>query len=100
MDRKVIVIEFGNSFVRGGFASEFTPRFIIPNSISSKINSLTCDNIITRIIFEFMINIFTEYLPSKIKECRVVIIENMFSPTYFRDALITVLLSDMQVINY
>lgn len=95
---KVIVIEIGNSFIRGGYSNEFSPRFIIPNSISSKINSSTCNTIINRIIFEFMIKIFTEYLPSKIKECRIIIIEKILSPTYLRDALITVLLRDMQVI--
>ena len=41
--------------------------------------------------------IFLEYLQIRSKDCNVLIIENMFAPTMFRDQLFNVLLNEMQV---
>lgn len=85
-----VLLEFGSVFLRGGLAGESGPRFIVsaPRENSSRLS-----------LFEFLSAIFNKYLPVKTKECRVLIIEKIFSHTRFRNDLLTVLLKDMQVLE-
>jgi len=84
-----IVLEFGSVFLRGGVAGESGPRFIVPSIVGAS----------RLLLFESLSALFLKYLPVKLKECRILVIEKIFSSTSFRNDLFTVLLRDMQVLE-
>ena len=84
-----IVLEFGSVFLRGGVAGESGPRFIVPSLVGAS----------RLLLFESLSALFLKYLPLKLKECRVLVIEKIFSCTSFRNDLFTVLLRDMQFLE-
>lgn len=95
-----VVLEIGSTLVRGGIAGECVPRFIIPTPFFNMHNSQGDDLSHVSIkmnCLEGIRLIFLEHLQIRSKDCNVLIIENMFAPTFFRDQLFNVLLNEMQV---
>ena len=80
-----MVIEIGSRFVRVGFAGEMKPRFQEDTSIilpsHSSLSPLSVH------LFEVFSSVFLDKLNVKPKECRVLIVENMFSSRMFRECL-------------
>jgi hypothetical protein len=108
----VVVIEIGGSYVRAGIAGESSPRctlgFGADTSLGSKYPRVgiessgsikyTPQSYYLRVV-EFMSKIFNVHLPIRPKECAVVVVECMLEARVFRDAVLTVLLKDIQVQN-
>lgn len=101
--RHSVVIEIGKQFMRGGFAGESCPRFVTPlhhqtseSSSSSNSEGGLVDLPLTS-LHEIMQEIFQEKLLVKPKECRVLIVENIFTVKKLRQALFQILFSECQV---
>jgi len=96
-----VVLEIGSTHVRGGFAGECVPRFVIPTPFRFTNKSALGEQLSTseiRIIcLEGLRMIFLEYLQIRSKDCSVLVIENMFAVAVFRDQLFNVLLNEMQI---
>jgi hypothetical protein len=121
----VVVIEVGSVLLRIGIAGEAHPRFIIPiqqffsstsssdwavyqalqgrmtpdtaSSSSSSQRVPTAADFRRKLVVLFN-RIFLDYLHVSSKECKVIIIEKLHTPTAIRDGLMTALLKDLQVI--
>lgn len=116
------VIEVGSSFLRIGIAGEPQPRFIVPvHQFFSPISSsnwavyqalqgcATHDSPSSsprrpptaadcrRHLVVLFNRIFLDYLHVTPKECKVIIIEKLHTPTAVRDGMMTALLKDLQV---
>ena len=120
------VIEIGSILLRVGIAGEPHPRFIIPveqffsptsssdlavyqalqgckapdNSFSSSSSSAvmapTAADFRRKLVVMFN-RIFLDYLHVSSKECKVLVIEKLHTPTAIRDGIMTALLKDLQV---
>ena len=102
-NQQTVVIELGSSLLRVGIAGEPSPRFIAPINAFPELRTCTSETQgpgrIRRLYAEFFQNIFLEYLQMKSRDCRVLIIEKLFSPRLQRNSLLTSLLKDIQVID-
>ena len=96
-----VVLEIGSSVVRGGYGGECSPRFIMKSPFFSlyKINDNILQEEVRMNCLEGLRLIFLEYLQIRSKDCHVLIIENMFAPTVFRDQLFNALLNELQVLS-
>jgi hypothetical protein len=102
--QQTVVIELGSSLLRVGIAGEPVPRYIVPMSAFPEMGKCTKKTLgpgrIRRLYAEFFQSIFIEYLQVKSRDCRVLIIEKLFSPRLQRNSLLTALLKDIQVLDF
>jgi hypothetical protein len=103
-NQQTVVIEMGSSLLRVGIAGEPSPRYIVPMGIFPEMGKCTNKTLgpgrIRRLYAEFFQSIFIEYLQVKSRDCRVLIIEKLFSPRLQRNSLLTALLKDIQVLDF
>jgi hypothetical protein len=91
---KVVVLEFGSRFIRGGFNDEHCPRFILESDI------MLCSddsNFYSEMIF-MLRKIFMEMLQIKTKLYSVLVIEKLTMKQLYRDVILTILHKEFQVI--
>ena len=94
---KTIVVEFGSKYIRGGYAGESSPRFVLESDGILDIDD--SQSLVYKLIDLFQ-RIFIEKLVIKAKECSVIVLEKLSFKRTFRNHLFTVLLKDFQVHDY
>lgn len=94
-----VIIEFGNAYIRIGFAGEPTPRHILPsNSFFTKfVSSSSDDQDWDAKLLPLMEDIFTHHLLIRPKNHRVIVLEPIISPRLFRKSLTDILLTSLKV---
>jgi actin-related protein len=105
VEKLAIVIEIGSEFTKCGFAGESAPRHIVRSEIKRNGNmhrvhdpeSVLEENELKEILIDFFFEIFYKYLLVKTSERRVLVCENPWTPTVFRQALASVLLTHYKV---
>uniref|UniRef100_A0A1I7XE79 Actin-related protein 10 n=1 Tax=Heterorhabditis bacteriophora TaxID=37862 RepID=A0A1I7XE79_HETBA len=104
--KPAVVIEIGTKLTKCGFAGEFVPRAIIrtqfiDESLNLNQDILKGNNGGSRpdisVFFKFFKHIFYSHLLSMPRERRVIIVENILSPTNLRKTICKVLLELLDV---
>ena len=99
-----LVFELGNSILRLGIAGEPVPRAVVLLSDFPQLDrcidgKITEPDRIRKCYTEFLYHVFSDLLQIKSRDCRVLIIENLFTRRLHRNCLLTSLLKDLQVIS-
>lgn len=94
---RTVVIELGDTLIRGGIGGEVNPRFVC-NTNDYSLNDLTNNESQLKEKLQYMFTVFfCQYIPFKSKDCRILIIEKFLSKKILRDCLVSILLIDFQV---
>ena len=97
---RTVVIELDDTVIRVGLGGELTPRFTGFRSdygLTHHHHHQHRDKIKEQL--HYMITVlFSQYIPFKPKECRVLVVEKLLSPRVLRDCLVSILLLDFQVL--
>lgn len=109
-EKVAVILDIGESYTKCGFASEVSPRHIIPSSVKRNINGKVSvetvaphdvNNISSEHLYgvlrDFLQFIYFRYLLVNPKERRVVICESVLWPTKFRETLAKVLFHHFEV---
>ena len=105
-----VIIDIGEAYTKCGFASDVSPRHIIPSSVIRNINGKifeerispnsvtnTTENSLYGTLRDFIQNLYFRYLLVNPKERRVVLCESVLWPTTFRETLARVLFYHFEV---
>jgi len=91
-----VVLEFGSAWLRGGFGGEHSPRFVL-RTLPVITTSDGGEEALRLHYFVLLTRLFTVHLQAKPRDCRVLVVESLFSERRARNALIRVLLQDLYV---
>lgn len=92
--QRSIVLDVGARYIRGGFAGEYSPRFVLEHHIFRRDD----EGMQLRFyLMEIFSKIFSMQCLVKAKNCSVLIVEKILIQKKFRDYMLSVLLKDFQV---
>ena len=92
-----VVLEISHCFVRAGLAGESAPRFTESAESAWAACNGTSSLPLSQYLLEMMHILFNEKLLCRPRDCRVLVVEKLFAPKRFREALFEVLLAECQV---
>eukprot|EP00052_Salpingoeca_macrocollata_P031694 m.323299 g.323299 ORF g.323299 m.323299 type:complete len:553 (+) comp28809_c0_seq1:34-1692(+) len=106
-EKLAVVLDIGSSYTKCGFATEPSPRHIIPTAVMRDGKAVRvydplhpiADDEQKELLADFLFEIFYKRLLVKAQERRVVVCESIMCPTSFRHALADVLFSRLQVLS-
>ena len=105
VEKLPVVIEIGAAYTKCGFAGESAPRHIIPSVVQRKGQAIrvydpvqaTEEKELKSILIDFFFDVFYKHLLVKAIERRILLVENPFAPTSFRQAVADVLFGHYKV---
>jgi len=106
-EKQAVVLEFGHSFTKAGFAGENSPRCILPTAVRSKENpdvwkriyDYKDENDLYQMLVEFLHQLYFKHLLVTPKDRKMVIVESLFAVTQFRCVLARVLYLHYEILN-
>lgn len=109
-EKVAVIVDIGESYTKCGFASEVSPRHIIPSSVTRNVNGKAFEETISLknvknipseclygVLRDFFQVIYFRHLLVNPKERRVVICESVLWPTKFKETLAKVLFHHFEV---
>lgn len=96
---KTIVIEIGEVLIKLGIGGEVNPRLICNSSDYLLYDDGTNKNLLKDKLQYMFTVFFSQYIPFKSKDCRVLVIEKLLSTKILRDCVVSTLLLDFQVLS-
>ena len=102
-DKNIVVMEFGNHYTKCGFAGESAPRAIIKSRCEDKngklvsLHSISDTEELQSCLGDFVEKIYFNHLAVSPKEKKVVVVENVFCKSIFRNALTRVFFDQFNV---
>jgi actin-related protein 10 len=99
-------LDIGSSYTRIGLSGESTPRFIIPSVVHLQQEnkyvrisdvSLSDATYLRRVLRGFIRDIYMKYLLLHPKDHRVIVLEDLASPSVFRNTLASLLFEEFKV---
>lgn len=105
VEKLAIVLEIGSAYTKCGFASESAPRHVIPSTVTRNGKSVRVydpespivEADLRNVLIDFLFDIFYKHLLVKTIERRVMVVEDPFTPTLFRQVLADVLFRHYKV---
>ena len=94
---KTIVIEIGELLIKLGIGGEVNPRIICSDYLLY--NDDNNEKLLKDKLQYMFTTFFSQYIPFKSKDCRVLVIEKLLSKKILRDCLVSTLLLDFQVLS-
>jgi actin-related protein 10 len=101
-ERPAVVLDIGTSYTKCGFANEPSPICIIKSEIvkdDKAVNIFQSRESLKENLIEFLYRIYYKVLNINARERRIIIVESILSPIYYRKLLAEILFKTFQVLS-